>query len=177
MSREIYVISDHHWQHKNILTFKDSITGNLIRPGFADVDEMNEHMIDKWNSVVRDQDHVWHLGDIAMGDYELFKTTILPRLKGIINILVGNHDDVRNISNTKRFKKIALQRRFDEFGLYLTHIPINRDNLFNRKHNKFMRNVHGHIHQNKSPREFSYVNVSVEAVDYTPVNIETLRIW
>lgn len=33
----------------------------------------------------------------------------------------------------------------------------------------------GHIHQNPSP-EGPYRNVSVEAIDYTPVNIEELRV-
>jgi calcineurin-like phosphoesterase family protein len=34
----------------------------------------------------------------------------------------------------------------------------------------------GHIHQHASPAG-PYKNVSVEAINYTPVNIEELRIW
>jgi hypothetical protein len=34
----------------------------------------------------------------------------------------------------------------------------------------------GHIHQNPSP-EGPYRNVCVEQINYTPVNIEELRVW
>jgi calcineurin-like phosphoesterase family protein len=33
--------------------------------------------------------------------------------------------------------------------------------------------VHGHIHQNPSP-EGRYINMSVEAINYTPVDIEDI---
>ena len=41
-----------------MLRFTDSTTGALVRPGFASVDEMDDHMITQWNSVVKDDDIV-----------------------------------------------------------------------------------------------------------------------
>jgi len=38
-----------------------------------------------------------------------------------------------------------------------------------------MTNVHGHIHQNPSPTEFHRC-VCVEQINYTPINIEELRV-
>lgn len=174
MSREIYVVGDTHFNQTNILGFVN-FDGSRVRE-FSSTEEMNEHMIQKWNSVVREQDHVWHLGDLTMGSYDDFETNILPRLKGKINLIVGNHDNIPRLCAIKRIKKIAMQRRFDDMGLYLTHIPIHKSSLWNHRLDKPMLNVHGHIHCNHVPEE-GYKNVSVEVIDYTPVNIETLRIW
>ena len=64
----IWLISDTHFGHENILNFIDSRTGLKVRPGFANVDEMDECMVENWNSVVKKGDKVWHLGDVMFGD-------------------------------------------------------------------------------------------------------------
>ena len=38
MSRDIWLISNTHFNHANILKFTDSKTGNLVRPDFDDED-------------------------------------------------------------------------------------------------------------------------------------------
>ena len=48
---DIWVISDTHFNHEAILTFKD-YAGKPPRNGFIDVDHMNETMLDNWASVV-----------------------------------------------------------------------------------------------------------------------------
>lgn len=181
MARDIWVISDTHFNHKNILKFKDSATGKPIRD-FSDVDEMNEHMIDCWNSVVKAGDIVYHLGDVMFGDKEWFATN-WPRLKGSKRLLMGNHDDGKYLGSGGFFKKVGMWRMFPEFGLMLSHVPLHKSNLLRLldKSGSYpedcetLLNVHGHIHQNKSP-EGPYKNVSVEAINYTPVNIEELRV-
>jgi calcineurin-like phosphoesterase family protein len=43
MSRDIWVISDTHLGHQNILNFTDSATGNLVRGHlFDNIDQMDE---------------------------------------------------------------------------------------------------------------------------------------
>ena len=64
---DIWLISDTHFNHRNILTFKDD-DGNLIRPNFTNVHDMDEHMVECWNSVVKDGDIVYHLGDVYFGE-------------------------------------------------------------------------------------------------------------
>ena len=173
--RDIWVISDTHFFHENILKFKDNNTGKPIRPGFADISHMNEHIIENWNSRVKPGDKVYHLGDVFMGDKEKF-AKLWPRLNGSKRLIVGNHDDVKFLSSGGFFAKITMWRMFKEFGLMLTHVPIHDSGLYRgAKEGSQMLNVHGHIHQNKSPAG-PYKNVSVEAINYTPVNIETLRI-
>ena len=181
--KDIWVISDTHFRHQNILKFTDSATGNLVRGHlFKDVDEMDEHMIEKWNSVVKQGDIVYHLGDVVMGDKEWFKKN-WPRLNGSKRLIVGNHDDIKFLSAGGFFSKVGMWRMFPEFGLMFSHVPLHQSNLLRltEKGGKWpddcesLLNVHGHIHQNPSP-EGPYRNVSVEAVDYTPVNIDELRV-
>ena len=79
--RDIWIVSDTHFMHKNILTFRDD-KGELIRgKRFSDVQDMDETMIENWNSVVKPGDLVYHLGDVMMGPKEEF-AKMWPRLAG-----------------------------------------------------------------------------------------------
>ena len=53
---QTFVISDTHFNHENILEFKDYI-GKPVRD-FDSVDQMNEAMMDNWVSVVGPKDTV-----------------------------------------------------------------------------------------------------------------------
>lgn len=181
--RDIWVTSDTHFRHANILKFKNS-NGNLVRPGFEDVDAMDEHMIERWNSVVKPGDIVYHLGDVVLGDKEWFKKN-WPRLNGSKRLIVGNHDDIPFLSSGGFFKKVSMWRMFPEFGLLFTHVPVHEKSLYRYPSKDgdadglaepvLLLNVHGHIHQHPSPPG-SYRCVCVEQTNYTPVNIEELRI-
>ena len=199
---DIWVISDTHWQHQNILNFTDSNTGKPIRPGFSDITHMNEYMVEKWNSVVKPGDKVYHLGDVVMGKApEDWMAKNWPRLHGKKTLIVGNHDDIKMHAKGGWWSNIHMWRVLPDFGLLLTHVPVHKSNIktynkyiFSNSKYTFLRenmilryisnillpknyflNVHGHIHQNPSPKG-PYKNVSVEAIAYTPVNIENLRI-
>lgn len=173
--RDIWLISDTHFFHKNILDFTDD-DGNLIRGAkFDSVDHMNEYMLDRWNETVKPQDIVYHLGDVMMGPKEDFQS-FFPKLHGSKRLIVGNHDDIKYLTNGGFFKKVQMWRMFPEFGLLLTHVPIHESGLYRRSKDKSLLNVHGHIHHNLSPTEH-HRNVSVEAIDYTPIHIEDVRIW
>ena len=169
----IWVTSDTHFNHTNILRFTDSNTGKLVRPEFKDVTEMNETMIQRWNEVVRPGDKVYHLGDVFFGDKEWFKKT-WPRLMGSKRLIVGNHDDVKYLSSGGFFSKVMMWRMFPEFKILMSHVPLHESGLMRgSKKDKPMLNVHGHIHQNKSPKG-PYHCVCVEQTDYRPVHIEDL---
>jgi calcineurin-like phosphoesterase family protein len=174
MTKDIWVISDTHFNHANILNFVDSRTGFPVRPGFTDVDHMNEFMIEMWNQRVKPGDKVYHLGDVFMGDKEAFKT-LWPRLNGSKNLIVGNHDDIKFLASGGFFKKVQMWRQFTEYNLLLSHVPLHEMSASRGRPDaqKLMVNIHGHIHQNPSPPG-RYINVCVEAIEYTPVHIETL---
>lgn len=169
---DIWIISDTHFGHENILNFTDK-NGEKFRK-FHDVHHMNEHMIDQWNKMVKPQDKVYHLGDVYFGSREKAEE-ILKRLNGKKRLIVGNHDVVygNNILH-KYFQKIYMWRKWGDFGLLLTHVPVHESTLGeSRFSGRQFINVHGHIHQNKSP-EGPYKCVCVEHTDYMPVHIESL---
>lgn len=169
----IWIISDTHFNHEKILDFKND-EGQPVRP-FDSVLEMNETMIDNWNSVVTPQDKVYHLGDVLFGlDKDKWLNENFKRLNGKKRLVVGNHDNIKVLA--PHFQRVSMWRNFSEFGLLLTHVPVHQSTV--KEKHRFgpgsMVNVHGHIHQRSSP-EGPYKCVCVEHTNYTPVNIEDLR--
>jgi calcineurin-like phosphoesterase family protein len=159
----IFVISDTHFDHANILTFKRK-DGSPLRE-FKDVNHMNEMLIQNWNSVVRPQDKVYHLGDLTM--HKQLPEAILNRLNGHKRLVRGNHDVAPTKDYLKWFEEIYACRVIDH--MLFTHIPVHHDCI-----GRFVINIHGHVHANSLPHP-RYYNVSVENINYTPVSIEDLK--
>lgn len=158
----IWVLSDTHFGHDNILKFKRA-DGSPLRD-FESREIMDEYLIERWNSVVRPQDHVYHLGDVAMRREHIRLTA---RCNGHKRLIRGNHDVYKTKDYLPFFEEIYGIRVLD--NMIFTHIPIHPESL-----GRFKANVHGHIHANASPAG-AYYNVSVEAIDYTPVALEDLK--
>jgi calcineurin-like phosphoesterase family protein len=158
MGVTIWLISDTHFGHENIIKY-------CSRP-FASADEMDEALIANWNSVVKPQDHIYHLGDVAVSQNRLHK--VMPRLAGHKRLILGNHDNHAPIKDyAQYFDKILVWRLFKPF--ILTHIPIHRESF-----GKATINIHGHTHE-KPPYSADYINVSVERINYTPIALEELH--
>lgn len=121
-------------------------------------------MVDRWNSVVRPSDHVYHLSDVAMKKDSI---ETISKCNGHKRLVRGNHDIFRTREYLKYFDEIYGIRVLD--GMIFTHIPIHPESL-----GRFKANVHGHIHASPSYGD-KYVNVSVEVVNYTPISLEDLK--
>ncbi len=176
MMKDIWFISDTHFFHENILKFKDS-NGDLIRGNmFTNMKEMNEYMLDMWNSHIKQGDRVYHLGDVVCGKYDQrsFKT-FWSKLNGSKHLLVGNHDDVKFLSCGGFFKKVSLWRMFPDYGFIASHVPLHESQMmrYGGDGPTILYNIHGHIHQNDSPTK-RHINVSVEKTDYKPVHLDTI---
>jgi calcineurin-like phosphoesterase family protein len=172
--RNIWVSSDFHFFHANILKFKDDDEKLVRGDRFSSVEEMNDHMIEQHNKFVKAGDIFYTLGDVLVGNKEEFKK-LWPRLNGKKRLIVGNHDDIIFLSSGGFFGKVHESRRWREFGLLMTHRPAEPSQMWDHKQDLPLLSVHGHIHHRKSP-EGRYRNVSMEAIDYKPINIEDLRI-
>jgi len=106
-----FFTADTHFGHANIIKLCD-------RP-FTSIDDMDYTIIESWNSVVRPNDVVWHLGDFAFTRIEHY----LAQLKGNINLIVGNHDD--KVSRMQRFPFASVQEvkyiKVEGQKIYLSH--------------------------------------------------------
>ena len=168
--RNIWVISDTHFNHDNILKFQGLDSKRFRGDIFSSTEEMNETIIQNWNNVVKPSDIIYHLGDVFMGNKEQF-LQIAKRLNGRKRLIVGNHDDIKQIAKLNVFQKISAWRMFPEYRVLMTHVPVHPSSLQREGHS--LINVHGHTHEKGSP-EGPYVSACVELNNYTPVNIEDI---
>jgi len=165
MSRT-WVISDTHFGHKGVTQFlrKD---GSKLRP-WDHPDEMDEALVANWNSVVEPRDRVYHLGDVAINRRAL---PILNRLNGRKVLVKGNHDIFKLSDYVKYFDDIRayVVGKFGPDKMYvMSHVPVHESQLY-----RFNINIHGHLHSDTldDPR---YINVSVEQINYTPIELTEL---
>lgn len=165
---ETFFIGDTHLGHSNILTFTGH-DGKLLRPGFSCIEEMNEHIIERWNATVDKQDKVIHCGDVAFGKHAL---QLCRRLNGIKHLVMGNHDKYDINSYASIFSKIFGVKYVGRDDAIVTHVPVHETSL-----RRFKLNIHGHLHTN-SLNDTRYINVSCENIDYTPISLtEILERW
>lgn len=166
-SNNYHVISDTHFFDRNIITKGDR------RVLFSDIYEMNEYLIDRWNSVVKPDEVVIHLGDVYNNDDLEFDDlkSVLDRLNGVIYAAVGNNDNVEFLYRSKRFESFHLWLRDYDKGLILSHAPL-ADISYKCYGDEYL-NVHGHIHT-MTPPVGDYINVSADVIDLTPIRINSL---
>lgn len=169
---EIFLTSDTHFCHNQAFVYEPR--------GFSSVNEMNEAIIDNWNSIVKPEDRVIHLGDIMLNNNEI-GIECLKRLNGQICIVWGNHDsDARKTLICALPNVITLgyahQFRYGKFSIYVSHYPTLTANYSNGKHfNQNVINLHAHTHQTTNflnPTNPFMYHVGVDSHNCTPVHID-----
>ena len=164
--KNLFLISDTHFGHENILKFTVDESGTLLRPGFNCIEEHDEHLVDCWNRTVKPGDHVYHLGDVAIAKRHI---QTIKRLNGKKRLVMGNHD-IYEVDKylAAGFQKVMAYRVFE--GWIFSHIPIYADGVV-----RFKGNIHGHLHATPSPQG-KYHSVCVEKVNYTPVSFDSINV-
>lgn len=115
-----WITSDLHFFHKNIHKFCPE-----TRP-WGSVEEMNEALVDAWNTSVQPNDTIYFLGDFSFGkadDTEL----LLTRLQGRKYLVRGNHDRALSGSLEKRYFVHAadiLEHKICGRDIIMCHYPI-----------------------------------------------------
>lgn len=157
-----FVVSDHHFDHENIIGYCD-------RP-FDTKSEMNRHMIDQWNEVVDDDDVVIHVGDVAFGGGSNTAQWFLDQLNGNKVVLLGNHDDsiTPDSFSYPVFESTVYQHH--GFRFWCTHRPDEVPDYWTEWI------IHGHVHNDEPLIDYqnNKLNVSVENVGYTPIPLDQL---
>lgn len=156
MSHKQYVIADLHFSHLNM----------ALKRGFSSMEEHDQHIVDRWNSVVRKKDTVWILGDITMEKTSPYH--LLDKLNGYKKVVLGNHDNGNHIPELLKHVN-SVCGMVKHKGFLLTHCPVHESQL-----ERYDANIHGHVHEN-SLEDYRYINVSAEVLDYTPVEIDALK--
>jgi calcineurin-like phosphoesterase family protein len=170
---DIFVSSDPHFGHGGMLTFL-GYDGRPLRP-FGSIQEMDAAIIETHNQVVRPSDKFYCLGDVAMARKDI---QVAGGLNGHRRLCRGNHDIYPTKWYLPFFEEIYATRYIapaQEGGvtLLLSHYPVHPAGL-----KPGWVNVHGHVHRNVPPGFYgpSYLNVSLEVLDYRPRSIEELRV-
>lgn len=168
MTMETYFTSDTHFGHARILDFIGANRKHVRE--FPSVEDMDEYIVKQWNSVVRKQDRVYHLGDVAWSRPAWAR--VKGRLNGTKRLIMGNHDNKLIRDYAYDFQRIDLWRAFPEYGFTITHIPVRLQSLRKRT----FVNVHGHTHTDllEDPH---YMNVCVEQNDYKPFHLDEIRAY
>jgi len=146
-----YYIADCHFFHGALNTKMDC-------RGFADVDSMNQYMIDKWNAKVKSTDEVVIIGDLSWGNAEE-TNKLLNKLKGRLYLIQGNHDRflTNNNYNSNRFVWIKPYAEMHDNGrkVVLCHYPImcyNGQYKLDDKGNPRTYMLYGHVHDTHDQR-------------------------
>lgn len=161
-----FFISDTHFSHKNILKYEP------FYRNFDTIEEHDQELIRRWNSVVGNDDLVFHLGDVIFGKESMWK---LAHLNGRKKLILGNHDHYETKSYLQYFEKIYGCLKYDAF-LILSHIPVHPNQLSER----FRYNIHGHLHSKVVKDSIGkiderYINVSCEQINLTPIEFTELK--
>ena len=104
------------------------------------------------------------LGDITM---EKDNYGVLRQLNGIINVVLGNHDQPQHIRSMMNYvNKVMGMKKLD--GFWISHAPIHPLEL------RGCSNIHGHVH-GYNINDDRYFNVCAENIDYTPISFDEIK--
>lgn len=162
MPEKVFLISDTHFNHKNILEYEPERQIYLNSHS-----SFEDFVVEKWNEIVSDEDFVLHLGDFLFYSPEIFFEKY--QLKGKILLIPGNHDRNKNLKFLKEkiflvligiyilennrenysFKQIPLEENIKVNGIIATfkskkilfsHYPVYEYDRFDLEKIKHLRN-------------------------------------
>lgn len=179
---DIWVVSDWHLFHENIISYGE-------RP-FTSAIEMNDALLTYHNELVKPNDHVYMLGDATIlrgsGGSQSAKRFIelVRKFNGHKRIIPGNHDHFPvKVYVEAGFEKVVGTGRWID-NLLFSHYPVHPSSI-----GTATANVHGHTHQkpdlpparSKGYKEDDpeiirpYINVCVERTNYRPLHLDEVK--
>lgn len=146
------------------LHIRDPRIGKTVWQKFKNAAYYEETLVERWNNTVSPNDTVVLLGDIVCkpSGYE-----VLNRLNGNKILIAGNRDmidehAIESYYGVYSYLGLSAQK------IILSHVPVHPFELNDRR---WDFNVHGHLHKDTIPDDYRYYGVSVERVDWTPIDI------
>jgi len=174
--RTVWFTADLHFGHKNIIKYCD-------RP-FSSVEEMDEYIVNMWNSCVGHNDEVFILGDVSLAGYKNGAELYFDRLSGSITVVPGGHDrkwikELRKMDRMEQYSdsgwRIHIEqplcyRRLNGFDVVMCHYPMR---TWHQSHRGSIQ-LHGHSHGKLEPLENQY-DVGLDNNDMQLVTLEFLQ--
>ena len=167
-----------------IFTFVSHNQEFLYKPrGFSSIQEMNEAVVERWNSVVKPDDIVYNLGDLALNDVQT-AAKYIKQLNGKHFWIRGNHDTDNKVSYLMDncWEKLYYYGwadifKYGKFRFYLSHYPTLTANYDDKKFSQHVIALYGHTHQQTnwlhSDNPFMY-HVGLDSHNNTPVHIDEI---
>lgn len=140
---EIYFTSDLHLAHD-----KDFI---YVPRGYNSALEAGEEIIRNINEIVKEDDILYILGDLMLGDNDKGMALFKQIRCNNIHIILGNHDKDTRIAlysccaNVKEMV-YATMFNYDKWQFYLSHFPSLTGNYNASKRGEIIFNLCGHFH-------------------------------
>ena len=179
MQNKIWITSDWHFNHNKEFIWKAR--------GFSSVEEMNEDIIKKYNSVITNDDVVYCLGDCGLGgsgEESLNKLkSCIERLNGTIIIIRGNHCTNQRSELYKQCKNVqqisyAEMIHYRKYHFYLSHYPTLTANLDDDKPLRARTiNLCGHSHATDPFADWEkgcIYHCEVDAHNGFPISLDTI---
>ncbi len=163
----MFFTADLHFYHENAITHSHRC--------FESATEMNEVLIQNWNTVVSSDDEVY-----VLGDFMLKGITFLPEIIGKLNgkkyLIKGNHDAFAKSYTCDGFVwvKDYYELKYQNEMFVLSHYPFLS---WNRAHYGSFQ-LHGHIHSTGAYNAENIAggvrryDVGVDANTFAPVSVE-----
>jgi calcineurin-like phosphoesterase family protein len=157
--------------------FDDPYSIEYFQRPFKSVDEMNRVLVEKWNSVVTENDTVYHLGDFTLDDMSHF-TKWVNQLKGNLKILPGSHDQpwLKDFVGSEKVRVIPplVSVEFPELRagnapqvIVLCHYSLQ---VWDRS-NQASWHLFGHSHGKLKGTGLSF-DVGVDCTEFKPLSLE-----
>ena len=192
MARRMWFMSDLHFSHTNVL--------HLSNREFANIQQMEQTIINNINKVVKADDVFYLLGDVCLGKKEAWRAFLDALVCKNIVLVIGNHDKWGNIPKDKvlgifdsvRLKMLGMTLLLSHYpyrvgfwrALYLQYAPWLR---FNIRHLDSLRSkkrpkdtglwlLHGHTHAKTQLVDYHprMLNVGVDSNNYKPISGEDI---
>ena len=169
----IWFTSDWHIGHNKSFLYEPG--------GFSSIEEHDKEVLKRCNELVKPEDELWILGDLAMGGNEKEWDSIYYNLNcNNVHYIQGNHDtehkmDIYDMNYGFEFHGYADMLKYSKRRIfYLSHYPTIVGNYEDGR--PAMWNLSGHTHMkdifyNNYPNVY---NVSLDAHNCYPVSIEQI---
>ena len=169
----IYFTSDTHFCHNKPFLYEPR--------GFKSIEEHDETIVKNWNSIIKPEDEVYHLGDVMLINNEK-GIEYLKSLNGKIHLILGNHCTNTRIELYKTCPNIvsidyAKEIKIEKYYFWLCHYPTITANYDDDKPwAKHLINIYGHTHQQSkfyNDNPYMYC-VCLDAHNNYPVSLEQI---